>query len=351
MQRSREFGPNLLCRPQPLVPTPHDIRRRKNAPILYIAKRRMIVSAELKYLLHHQSKMMQRLHHLRGLGMKNPFLDSVQRHYSELTRGQRQVADSLIRDPGLLAFSTAMDIGKAAGVSESTVIRLASALGYRCFADMQDEARRTLSAQRTMNRFSHAAQESPGGAGVLARVMENDAWLVRQTLEQNSQEGFEHAVSLMENARHIYVAGARSSYAVAVFLAHTLRTLLGRTTLLEADRIHFLHDLVELSQATVLVAIAFPRYTGSTLRIAEYASRKGCPVIGITDNVASPLAQRSNVVLTAAIDSPAATDSYVGALSLATALLTAAALHHREEVDGHLARIEQVYADWNAVRP
>jgi DNA-binding MurR/RpiR family transcriptional regulator len=283
--------------------------------------------------------------------MHDPFLDAVQQHYPELTRGQRQVADSLIRDPELLAFSTTMDIGKAAGVSQSTVIRLAYALGYQSFADLQDEARRMLSAQRTVNRFSHAAQESPGGTGVLARVMENDAWLVRQTLEQVSPASFERAVGFMESASHIYVAGARSSYAIAVFLAHTLRTLLGRTTLLEVDRPHFLHDLVELTPDTVLVAIAFPRYTGSTLRIAEYAERQGCPVIGITDSVASPLAQRSKVVLTTAIDSPAATDSYVGALSLATALLTATALHHKEEVDGRLARIEQVYADWNSVRP
>lgn len=280
--------------------------------------------------------------------MKHPFLDAVQQHYRDLTRGQRQAADSLVRDPEPLAFSTAMDIGRSAGVSESTIIRLAYALGYRSFAEMQDEARRMLASQRTMYRFSHAAEESPGGTGVLARVMQNDARLVRQTLEQTAPESFEQAVSLMVHARHIYVAGARSSHAVAVFMAHTLRTLLGRTILLEVDRPHFLHDLVGLTPDTVLVAIAFPRYTESTLRIADYAGRQGCPVIGITDNVASPLARHATVVLTTAIDSPAATDSYVGALSLATALLTAAALHHKEEVDRHLGRIEQVYAEWNA---
>ncbi|MFZ5823084.1 MAG: MurR/RpiR family transcriptional regulator [Bacillota bacterium] len=281
--------------------------------------------------------------------MSHPFLDAVQNHYSDLTRGQRQVADSLVRNPELLAFSTALDIGRTAGVSESTVIRLAYALGYRSFAEMQGEARQVLSAQRTRYAFSHAAEELPRGSSVLARVMENDARLVRQTLDQTSPESFERAVSLIVNARHIYVAGARSSYAVAVFLAYTLRTLLGRATLLEVDRIHFMHDLVGLTPEAVLLAIAFPRYTGSTVRIAEYAGRQNCPIVAITDNIASPLARQSNVVLTAAIDSPAATDSYVGALSLATTLLTAAALHHKQEVDRHLSRIEQVYADWNAV--
>lgn len=281
--------------------------------------------------------------------MSNPFLNAVLTHYPQLTKGQRQVVDSLVRHPELLAFSTAMNIGRRAGVSESTVIRLAYALGYPSFAAMQDEARGLLSLQRTRYAFSHAAEELPGGAGVLARVMGNDAQLVRQTLEQTSPESFEKAVSLMTNARHIYVAGARSSYAVAVFLAYTLRTLLGRTTLLEVDRPHFLHDLVELTPETVLVAVAFPRYTESTIRIAEYAARQGCPVIGITDNVTSPLARRSTVVLTASVQSPAATDSYVGALSLVTALLTATALHEKEEVDHRLARIEEVYADWNDI--
>lgn len=282
--------------------------------------------------------------------MNNPFLDAVRAHYPDLTRGQREVVDSLVRNPEWLAFSTAMEIAQGAGVSESTVIRLAYALGYRSFAEMRDEAKRFLASQRTRYAFSHAAGQLPGGTGVLARVMENDGRLVRQTLEQTSPESFEGAVGLMAKARHIYVAGARSSYAVAVFLSHTLQTLLGRTTLLEVDRNHFLHDLMEMGSETVLVAIAFPRYTGSTIRIADYAVQHGCPVVGITDNVASPLARRSTVVLTAAIDSPAATDSYVGALSLVTALLTAVALHHKDEVDQHLTRIEKVYADWNVTQ-
>lgn len=281
----------------------------------------------------------------------NPILNAVQKHYANLTRGQQLAADTLLRDPELLAFSTAMDIGRTAGVSESTVIRLAYGLGYKSFAEMQEEARRALSSKRTLEAFSHAAEELPGGAGVLSRVMENDTRLVRQTLEQTSAESFGEAVGLMANARHIYVAGARSSHAVALFLAHTLRTLLGRTTLLEVDRPHFLHDLAGLTPDSVLVAIAFPRYTDSTVRIAAYARRQGCPVVSITDSIASPLARRSTVVLTAAIDSPAATDSYVGAISLVTALLTATALQHKEVVDRHLDRIEQVYADWNGVRP
>lgn len=283
--------------------------------------------------------------------MINPVLEAVQKHYTNLTRRQQQVANSLERNPELLVFSTAMDIAREAGVSESTVIRLAYGLGYKSFAEMQEQARRALYSQRTLDTFSHAAEELSEGTGVLSRIMENDIRLVRQTLDQTSPESFEQAVDLMGNARHIYVAGARSSHAVALYLAHTLRTLLGRTTLLEVDRPHFLNDLVGLTPDSVLVAIAFPRYTNSTVRIAEYALRQGCPVVGVTDTMASPLARRSTVFFTTAIDSPAATDSYVGALSLVTALLTATALKHKEVVDRHLARVEQVYTDWNGVRP
>jgi DNA-binding MurR/RpiR family transcriptional regulator len=282
--------------------------------------------------------------------MNNSFLERVKSRYVELTRGHRQVVDRLTQEPKLLAFATAAEIGREAGVSESTVIRLAYTLGYRSFVEMQDDARHTLAPQRTRDVLTRSVSEADSSIGVLSRVMEHDACLIKKTLEQVSVDAFEKAVNLLAQARHIYVAGARSSSGVAVFLAYILSTQLGTATLLEVDHPHFLQDLSGVRPDAVLVAVSFPRYTDSTLRIAEYATLQRCPVVAITDSPISPLARLAQVALWAAIDSPAATDSYVGPLSLATALLTGVALKRKDDVDKQLAHIEQVYADWGTTR-
>lgn len=280
-------------------------------------------------------------------------MNRLQAQSASLTRGQLQVADYLVREPQILAFSTGAEIGRVAGVSESTVIRLAYSLGYRSFVEMQDEARGALTdgSQRTRALLDRSALESPGGEGVMKRVMEHDTYLIRQTMSRNSPETFAKAVELMVGARHIFLAGARSSYAVTAFFAYTLRLLLGNATLLEADRPYFLPDVADLNSDTVLVAIAFPRYSETTLRLAAYAQRLSCPVIAITDSQVSPLGLKADLVLTTPVDSPAATHSYAGPLSLCTALLTAVTLQDRTGADKRLARIEEVYTDWGIVSP
>lgn len=98
--------------------------------------------------------------------------------------------------------------------------------------------------------------------------------------------------------------------------------------------------------------MAFPRYSESTLRIAEYARERGCPIVAITDSPVSPLGRGAEVVLTAAVDSQAAaTMSYAAPLSLTTALITGVALRRKEDVNRRLAHIEAVYSGWERVHP
>lgn len=281
--------------------------------------------------------------------MNSPFLERVQKHNLKLSNGHRRVVECLVREPKLLAFATAAEIGRRAGVSESTVIRLAYALGYRGFAELQEETQGVWTPHLAQEIVSRAAIEFPGGTGVLTRVIEQDALLLRRTLELVSLESFEGAVELLATARHIYVVGGRASYAVARFLGHTLRTQLGSATFLEADHPDFLSNLSGLGPDTALVGVAFPRYSESTLRIVDYAVQHGCPVVGITDSPVSPLGRRAQVVLMAPVESPAATPSYVAPLSLATALITSVALRRKEDVERQLARIEQVHSEWRLV--
>lgn len=284
--------------------------------------------------------------------MNGWFLQRVRRNADKLTKRQVHVVDHLARDSRLLAFATGAEIGRAVGVSESTVIRLAQALGYRGFSDMQEEARALVaeSAEFSRAQLIRSVTESPQGTGVLSRVMQRDRLLIQQSLDQNAPELFEDAVDLVARADQVYVMGVRSTHAVAAFFAYSLRLLLGNVRLVEPDQPGFLSEISGLGPNSVLVALAFPRYSDITLRMATFAAARGCPVLAITDSPVSPIALRARVTLTAPTDSPAATRSYTAALSLCTALVTAVAHRHKESADGRLAAVEQTYSDWDSTK-
>ncbi|MDB4895710.1 MAG: RpiR-family transcriptional regulator [Firmicutes bacterium] len=120
--------------------------------------------------------------------MTSSLVDRIKQYYDKLSPSHRTVGEFLVREPRLLAFGTAASIGRAAGVSEASVIRLAHQ-----------------------------------GTGVMGRVLEHDVHLIRHTLKLNQAEVFDRAVATLSAARRIFVTGARSSYGVAHFFWYTLR--------------------------------------------------------------------------------------------------------------------------------
>ncbi len=281
--------------------------------------------------------------------MSHAFVERVQQNYKELSQGQRLVAEGLVKQPHLLAFGTAAEIGRKVGVSESTVIRLAHVLGYRGFPEMQAEAQGMLTPKLMPELVSRAASEFSDGTDVMGRVIEDDIQMLKVVLEENDRRSFSEAVSLLAGARHIYVTGSRYSYSVAHFCWYMLNFQLGRATFLHVGTPSFYTDLPGLTAESALLAIGFPRYSDSTLNIVRYAAEQGCPVVSITDNPLSPIGRLSKAVLTSPTDTVAAVMSYVPPLALVNALITGVVLRSKSEVDQRLARMEAVTDAWKEV--
>ncbi|MCL5045473.1 MAG: MurR/RpiR family transcriptional regulator [Actinobacteria bacterium] len=257
------------------------------------------------------------------------------------------MAEYLARNPEAPAFSSAAEIGRAVGVSEATVIRLAYAISYKGFSELQDSVRKTISeGRRTVGQYEKSYRRLGEGDGVLSRVIGHDIQNLRRTLDTLPEGDFNRAVELLEAAPAIFVTGARTAYTVAYHLALNLNNLIGNTTLLEYGNVHFYHHLARIKADSVVVGIGFPRYTDTTLRVFRYARERGSRVVAITDSPVSPLGRLADITLAAEISTPAATDSYTTALSLVTAVVTGVAIRAKDRVAGNLARLESAYSQW-----
>ena len=63
----------------------------------------------------------------------------IQERYDELSKAQKKVADYIAEHLEFAAMKTTVKISQAAGVSETTVIRLAYSLGYDSFSAFQNQ--------------------------------------------------------------------------------------------------------------------------------------------------------------------------------------------------------------------
>ena len=71
------------------------------------------------------------------MGKKNDLQRKLEEGYSRFSKGQKKLADFIRKDYDKAAFLTAARMGEEVGVSESTVVRFAMALGYDGYPGFQ----------------------------------------------------------------------------------------------------------------------------------------------------------------------------------------------------------------------
>ena len=69
--------------------------------------------------------------------MSKNVLHVIQTNMATFSKGQKRIASYILSDYDKAAFMTASKLGRLVGVSESTVVRFASVLGYDGYPAMQ----------------------------------------------------------------------------------------------------------------------------------------------------------------------------------------------------------------------
>ncbi len=263
-----------------------------------------------------------------------------------LSKGHRRIAQYIADHYDKAIFMTAVMLGQQCDVSESTVVRFASALGYEGYPQLQGALRELVRQRLTAEqRFAIASEIKE--TDILRTVLKNDAQNIRQTLEELSQQDFDDVVQRILAAKRLYIMGLRSAAPLAQFLYHYLRLIFSEVTLVQNTTGDVFEDISRIGQGDLLIGLSFPRYSAHTLECMRFAKGKGAEVVGITDGVMSPLCQAAHICLCAQTDMASFVDSLAAPLSLVNALIVSLGLHRREDLTHHFGQLEEI---WNAQR-
>jgi len=259
-----------------------------------------------------------------------------------LSKGHKRIAQYIADHYDKAVYMTASRLGESVGVSESTVVRFASALGYEGYPQLQRALQELVSHRLTANqRFEMATEIEPSAA--VAIVLKSDMQNLRATLEQMDSKVFENVVSRLLTARAIYVMGLRSAAPLAQFMGYYLNYIFDNVHLVSSGATDVFEEISKLQENDVLVGISFPRYSTRTLEAMRFAKRCGSQVVAITDGPMSPLSDIADATLTAHMDMASFVDSLAAPLSLINALLVALGLHRKEALSQHFRQLEAIW--------
>ena len=260
-------------------------------------------------------------------------MQRIERLLPKLSKGQKLIAKYIQTEYGKAAFMTAAKLGETVGVSESTVVRFATELGYSGYPKMQQAMQEMIRDKLTSFQRIEVSQARIGGGSVIEHVLSSDIDNIKQTIEEISQDDFDKAVRAISNAKTIYIYGLRSSSTLAGFMGYYLNLIFGNVKVIStADRARLYEELYRTGEEDVMIGITFPRYSHHVSTAMKFAMDRHAKVIAITDSMNSPIAKTSDYVLLARSGMATIVDSLVAPLSIINALIVATVIEKKEDV-------------------
>ena len=277
----------------------------------------------------------------------NELIIRIEEKYSMMSKGQRRLADYVCSNYDKAVFLTAARLGEIVGVSESTVVRFATQLGYKGYPGFQKALEELVrnklnSIQRMEVTYGRITQSE-----ILQTVLQSDIEKIKLTLNSIDHKAFDLAIDTILDADKIYVIGIRSCAPLASFLSFYLNLVCENVTAVTTNSSsEIFEQLIRIGSNDVIIGISFPRYSMRTLKALEFASNRKAKVITLTDSVHSPMNLYSSCNLIARSDMASIVDSLVAPLSVINALIVALCMKKQKEVVTTLESLEEIWDEY-----
>ena len=271
-------------------------------------------------------------------------LAKIQNNMDTFSKRQKAIAKYIVEHYDKAAFMTASRLGTTVNVSESTVVRFATELGYDGYPHLQKALQEMIRNKLTAVQRMAVADDRLGGQDVLHTVLSADIDKIRLTMDELSREDFNGAVSAILKARKIYILGVRSAFALSSFLGFYFNLIFENVVTVQTNSVsEVFEQILRIEKEDVIIGISFPRYSKRTLNALSFARDTGAKVIAVTDSTLSPLAKYSDYTLVAKSDMASFVDSLVAPLSVLNALIMAVGMGKKEEKAHTFNKLEDIW--------
>ncbi|QQM39098.1 MurR/RpiR family transcriptional regulator [Streptomyces liliifuscus] len=261
-----------------------------------------------------------------------------------LSPGQRRIAQYLIEHITEAAFLSITDLAERVGVSQPSVTRFATAVGFSGYPALRERlqsiALSKLASTPEAAEEAEAARPNELQAAVDAEI---------DNLE-NLRRDFANPEQVIETGRALSrstpltILGLRISGSLAEYFAYAARRIHPDVRLVTRGGSVAYDALLQSREAggTWVLAFTMPRHAHETLTAMRVARRAGLSVALVTDLGLGPLADEADVVFATGTGSRLVFDSYAAPVVLSAALLQAMTDADPERTQARLEDYEQV---------
>ena len=251
---------------------------------------------------------------------------AILERYEKLPKSNKIVADYFMTNWESVAFSTLEEMSKRIGVSTTTIIRFARALGYSGFSAIQQEVQNDLKNKATLPKRLEISMEHTQRNQLLADSFKNDIINLNKTLENISSEEINRAVDFIIKAANVYILGIRATYSVAHYMAVRLGQVKENVRLIHGVGGIYPEETVSIKPGDVCLAYMSQRYSRVSMNMLIWMKKAGATIIAITGPSHAALDNYADVLLPCWTHSMTVKSSLVAPMCLSQYLVAEVAI-------------------------
>lgn len=271
--------------------------------------------------------------------------DVIHSHYENLTRAEKQLAESLLANYPVSGLGSITTVAENAGVSTPTVVRMVQKLGFKGYPEFQARLHQELEATISgpIAKHDRWASNAPG-LHILNRFADAITSNLRDTLSDLDTASFDNAAALLaDRKRSLYFVGGRITGSIAEYFFTHMQVIRPKTTLMSSNSSSWPQYMLNMSAGDVLVIFDIRRYEHDMATLAEVAHANGVSILLFTDQWTSPVAKHALHTFRVLIEAPSAWDSSVVTLFVVEALIEAVQSRSWDETKERMNALEGLF--------
>ena len=279
--------------------------------------------------------------------MASDISEKIRDYYPTFSKGQKKLSVAIIKDYDKVAYMTASKLGRFVGVSQSTVVRFATMLGYDGYSEFQKAVQELVRAKLTPNQRIEITKQRIGHGEILENVAESDIEKIRTTFSKLDKDTFHSACDAILSAKRIYIMGARSSEPLAMILNYNLSLIFDNVKIVAPkSTAEIFEQMLSIGENDLLIAFSFPRYSSQMVNAVRFAKQNKAKIIVFTDSKRSPLAEHATYLLTAESDMASFMDSFVAPLSIINAIIVEITARREGLIRDRFEKLEKIWDEY-----
>lgn len=223
--------------------------------------------------------------------------EAIAEKYNSFTKGQALLANYISEHCDKAAFLNSFELADVTGVSQSTVMRFAAALGYEGYIDFQQAMQMELKYRlTTLERFEQI-DDVDSDADTVSRIAMTDAINIKKNSGLNQIEQLQDVCTRLTLSFKVYVYGQGYASAAAAYMAAYLRMLLQNVCCVNLTGLDPLTSIADINSGDMLFCIGFPLHSRMTKNLIAYARQREACVVTVSESDNSELAQEADANL------------------------------------------------------